>query len=103
VAVVDACPNGVNAYCGNPNTKFQGWDGKEQFAYRNFWGSNGSFDKVVVSETTQFDGGFGSDNQIVAFLPDGPASVTAEPGTLLMLGSGMLGGAAVLRRKIMPR
>ena len=105
VQLVGGCPNGADPYCGNPNANFLGRDGNEQFAYLNFWDSNGSFNRIVVSETTQYGGGFESDNHTVAFLPEGPGGqpVTPEPGTLLMLGSGMLAGAGVLRRKIMPR
>ena len=105
IQIVGGCPNAGNAYCGNPTADFKGGESREQFAYLNFWDSNGSFDKVVFSKTTKCGGcGFESDNHVVAYLTNGPGglpiSTTPEPGTLLLLGSGLTGMAAILRRKL---
>jgi len=99
INLVGACPS-ADPYCGNPNN---GADGGEQFAYLNFWDSNGSFNKVVVTETTACSGcGFESDNHTVQNLANGPGGLpipTPEPASILMLVSGLLGATRLFHKR----
>lgn len=100
-SLVGAC-TGSNAFCGNPTTAFKGQDSGEQFAFLNFYDSNGSFNKVTFTETPSV-GGFESDNHTVANLssaPLGTAIVTPEPSTwvLAMTGIFCIGGVVMTRR-----
>ncbi len=100
--LVGACPSSSNAFCGNPNTAFKGQDSGEQFAFLNFYDSNGSFNKVTFTQTTAY-GAFESDNHTVANLssaPLGTAIVTPEPSSSVLAITGIfcIGGVAVMRR-----
>jgi hypothetical protein len=89
-SLVGACPNATNAFCGNPNNKTE--DSGEQFAFLNFYDTNGYFDQVVFTESG--GGGFESDNHTVGYMnpvvPTGTPIVTPEPGSLALMLTGLL-------------
>ena len=99
--LVGACPNGSNPYCGNPNPGFLGDDSGELFAYLNFLDTTGTFNTIVFTEDPAI-GQFESDNQAVAqnvtTIPGTPLA-TPEPSGLILLGTGALGMAGMLRRR----
>ncbi len=98
IAMVGACPNAGNPFCGNPNS---GLDPTEQFAYLNFYDTNGTFDTVVFTQLLN-SGEFESDNQAVANLTSAPSGTSIdahapEPASLFLVGTGILSLAAGLR------
>jgi hypothetical protein len=101
-SLVGAC-TGSNAFCGNPTTggTFSGQDSGEQFAFLNFFDTTGYFDEIVFTETT--GAGFESDNHTVAYLdPPNPSGTvigaTPEPGSLVLLSTGLLALMSFKRR-----
>jgi hypothetical protein len=104
IAMVGACPSASNPFCGNPNN---GLDPTEQFAYLNFYDSNGTFDTVVFSQQLNI-GEFESDNHAVDNLTAAPTGTpidanTPEPASLLLVGTGILSLAAGLRYRFTER
>jgi MYXO-CTERM domain-containing protein len=100
ISLVGVCPG--SQYCGNPNSAFLGDDSGEQFAYLNFFDSNGTFNKVVFSEIGNPGGGFESDNQAVALLngqPPGTPIITPEPASFGLLAVAGLSLLPLLRRR----
>ncbi len=102
-SLIGTC-NGSNAYCGNPNAAFQGQDSGEQFAFLNLYDSNGSFNKIVFTESPAA-GAFESDNHTIGTLssaPLGTAIVTPEPPSLLLAltGIGVIFLTSAVRRSI---
>lgn len=98
--LVGSC-SGANAFCGNPNSSFLGDDGGQLYAYLNFLDTTGSFNSIVFTENPAV-GQFESDNQAVAnvdSIPGTPLTPTPEPSSFVLLGTGLLGAAGVLRRK----
>ena len=100
--MVGACPSSSNAFCGNPTGTFKGQDSGEQFAYLNFYDSNGTFNKVTFTQTVS-GAAFESDNHTVANLSSAPLGtniVTPEPSSWILAMTGMfcIGGVAVIRR-----
>jgi hypothetical protein len=104
-SLVGAC-SGSNPFCGNPNSPFAGTDNDdagEQFAFLNFFDTNGYFNTIAFTEGG--GGGFESDNHTVGYqnpiTPSGTViGATPEPGTLALFGTGLLGLAGFVRRKI---
>ncbi|HTV09806.1 MAG TPA: PEP-CTERM sorting domain-containing protein [Candidatus Aquilonibacter sp.] len=99
--LVGACPDASNQYCGNPNSAFLNQDNGQLYAYLNFLDTTGTFNTIVFTEDPAV-GQFESDNQAVAqdvsTIPGTP--LTPEPSSLMLLGTGALGLAGVLRRKL---
>jgi hypothetical protein len=93
--LVGACPT---AYCGNPNSDFYDLDSSQLYAYLNFYDTNASFNKIVVSENP-VGGEFESDNQAVAMINAPPSgtvlTATPEPSTWV-LGLTGLGGLLMI-------
>jgi hypothetical protein len=114
ISLVGTCPTystgpdtgTPNPFCGNPNTGFLGNDNGEQFAFLNFYDSNGYFDEIDFTELGGGGAGFESDNHTVGYgnpiTPEGTiiGGATPEPGTLALFGSGLLGLAGFARRRI---
>lgn len=100
--LVGPCPG---PYCGNPNAAFLGQDSSQQYAYLNFLDTTGTFNKIVFTEDPAV-GQFESDNQAVAAgiksIPGTPVGsmATPEPSSLMLLGTGILGIAGVVRRRL---
>ena len=103
-ALVGACPTSAPSpnFCGNPNPS-QAGNNAQQYAFLNFFDSNGVFNKVVFTESPQV-GGFESDNHTLGMLTTTPGGTqvtpTPEPSTFALLGTGLLGAAGTLRRKL---
>lgn len=100
--LVGACPSSSNAFCGNPTQTFLGQDSGEQFAFLNFYDSNGTFNKVTFIQTVA-GAAFESDNHTVAIVSQAPLGsniVTPEPSSWVLALTGMLciGGVVVTRR-----
>ena len=102
-SLVGNCPNASNAYCGNPNSAFLGDDNGQQYAYLNFLDTTGTFNSVVFTESPAV-GQFESDNHAIAqdvvTIPGTPLTPTPEPSSLVLLGTGILGVAGAIKRKI---
>ena len=103
-ALVGACPTSAPSpnFCGNPNPSQSGNTG-QQYAFLNFYDSTGAFNKVVFTESPQV-GGFESDNHTLGNLTAPPAgtplSPVPEPSSIALLGTGLIGCAGALRRKL---
>lgn len=103
-SLVGACPNTKNPFCGNPNN---GLDPTEQFAYLNFYDSNGTFDTVVFRQTLN-TGEFESDNHAIGDLtsePEGTPLIAdaPEPASLFLVGTGILSLAVGIRSKFIQK
>ena len=98
ISLVGTCPG--TGFCGNPNNHA---DPNEQFAYLNFYDSNGAFNKVVFTQLTS--AGFESDNHAVAMLSGPPGGTVIpkapEPATwgAFLLGGALIGFTQLRRRR----
>ena len=103
IKLVGGCPDAEDPYCGNPNSAYLGRDGGEQFAYLNFFDTNGWFDTIVVTEESCNGCGFESDNQTVGQLETDPVGLpipgVPEPSSVVLLGAGVAVGSRTLRRR----
>ncbi len=103
--LVGACPTSTPApnFCGNPNAAYAGNTG-QQYAFLNFYDGAGSFNKVMFTEDPQVGGGFETDNHTLGQLSSTPGgtviSPVPEPSGLALLGSGAMGFAGLVRRRI---
>lgn len=103
INLVGSCPSS-SGFCGNPNSRFLGQDGSQQYAYLNFYDPTNFFNKIVFSEPDG-GGGFESDNHAVAYMNpvviSGTVINTPEANTF---GMGLLGvfllGCATWRSKL---
>ncbi len=98
ISMVGACPTAGNPFCGNPNN---GLDSVEQFAYLNFYDTNGTFDTIVFSQLLN-SGEFESDNHAIANLTAAPSGTlidadAPEPASLFLVGTGIFSLAAGIR------
>jgi hypothetical protein len=95
----------VNPYCGNPNTDELGNNSDQLYAYVQFFDTTSDISKIVYTET--ISAGYEADNFSVDNLTSGPGGTTLgavpEPSSLIMLGTGVLGVAGSLRRKLFAR
>jgi hypothetical protein len=91
----------ANAYCGNPNG---GGNDPQLYAYVNFYDTNGSFNEIKYTETIP-NAGYESDNHAVDVLSTGPGGTplgaVPEPSSLMLLGTGVIGIASTLRKKLL--
>jgi hypothetical protein len=100
ISLVGACPGG--GFCGNPNAAFLGQDSGEQFAYLDFYDSNGTFNKIVFSEVGNPGAGFESDNHAVGLLsapPGGTVINVPEPASFALLGVAAFALLLPIRRR----
>jgi hypothetical protein len=106
INALGTCPennNVTNPYCGNPNG---GGNDPQLYAYVNFFDNGGTFNQIVYTETIA-NAGYESDNDAVANLTTAPGGTplgpVPEPSSLVLLGTGALGIAGSLRRKLFAR
>jgi hypothetical protein len=106
ISALGTCPksnNVTNPYCGNPNG---GGNTNQLYAYVNFFDQGGTFNQIVYTETIN-NAGYESDNDAVANLttaPGGtPLNPIPEPSSVVLIGTGVLGVAGSLRRKLFSR
>lgn len=89
---------GQSAYWGNPYT---GLNNREPYVFLNFFYETGTFDRVVFSQGPG-TAGYESDNHTLGFYKrtsGTPVNPVPEPAAVGLLGAGLLGLAAVRRRR----
>jgi hypothetical protein len=102
LADLGSCTSGNNPYCGNPTSQFKGYDPTELFAYVNVFDLTGFITSVQFSDNGAT--GFESSNDAVAYVNPIHSVGTSvvgvpEPASAALLGGGLLGLAAVGRRR----
>lgn len=89
---------GQSGYWGNP---FTGQNGGEPYVFLNFFYETGTFDRVVFSQGPG-TAGYESDNHTLGFYNNTsgtPVNPVPEPAAIGLLGAGLLGLAAIRRRR----
>lgn len=91
IARVGACPDDANAYCGNPAPPFRRLNGREPYAFVNFFARGNTFDRIAFAENPPV-GGYESDNHTVGYVTGGSGTAlnpVPEPASIAPLGFGL--------------
>ena len=96
-ALVGACPDSTNPYCGNPNS---GAEKNQPFAFLNFFDTAGTFDSVHFNESPA-RGGYESDNHTVGYFTAQGSVEGPEPASLTIMGGALtiFAGIGAIRRR----
>lgn len=101
-AAVGACPNGSNAFCGNPTLPFLGQNGSEPYVFVNVYFTGGTTIDMVRFFEAPSVGGYESDNHTVGYFNTIGGNTVPEPATwgMMILGFGLVGLASRRRNRM---